>query len=1137
MKKSNKIIGSFIGVIGAAVIIALGVTTLKTNLVDALTIPNTTYYLTLDSSNKVTSDGDVNQQTALKNKVTFTYAGVSASTTGHVTLNNEGSLVNKDWIRSISAFTCTFSSTDSLSAKFSFGGNTWNSGFELESGKRYETASNPYFIKFISSGTTTISSISYEYTCLENSAAHENEGPGESVTLYRKVTQQSEISNGTYLIVYEVSSSSAKILDGNLTSGNLDATSNYVTASISEDTIATSSSVDSAAFTVASMTGGYSFKSTRNYYIYHTGSKNTLDTSSSAQANTIEIDSSTAEATISYSSYTIKFNTTVGTGDRFRYYSAAVSNVYLYKRVTEQQGPTYDVPVDCIGFTATDSNANNYKTTDVYDAANGLTVTAYYSDSTSLVLSKGGEDGYSYVVKDSNNNPIDTSKAFGGESDGTYTVIVYYKDFIPVEIAITTQYVITMTDIQLHSTTLTFNTAQKLSDFTSGITADLTYNKTSENLSNVSFVDLASKDVSIALIKPNGTSHELNAPFGVAGDNWKIKATYNQNPAVYSELTIVVNAIPVTNISVSAESSTTIEEGDTVQLTVSVSPNNATNQNVTWTSSYEGVATVDASGLVTAVSASINNGVTTITATAQDGSLVFGSIEVTVTAKSVPDYVGTYSLLSGSLNVGDYVVFASSGNNGSAYACGDKSGNVRNAISTTISSGKITVGENSSITGFLVCEGAKEGTYAFYDPIEKGYLCASSSSSNYVDIQETLNNNGSWSVSGTSSATVTAQGSYTKNIFKYNYPSGSTPRFSCYASNSNGPTLPALFVKAGQTIYPNSLSVSATSEEINVGGTTQLTVGYLPANTTYKEVTYSSSSESIATVSSMGLVTGVGEGTATITVTGNNGSESIHAYIDITVNYVYVTSVEIVSSSTSVSVGNTLSLSATVNPSNATNKNVTWSSSNTSIATVSSTGVVTPKEAGDVTITVTTESTKSDKTTHATSSIEIHVTAGGSPVSGTTDVIDHSETNSELGSVGSTTWHEFTINGASGAAYSVKSMGLNGDSRALRWNTNGYLYTSTSSGLKIVSIAVQSNNTIGIGVSNSVITDKTGSETTTLSSGTFTPTGEYEYLRVWGTTSSTLVTSIEIVYTAPEPVNPTSISISPSEVNLAARRK
>ena len=55
MKKSNKIIGSFLGVIGATVIIALGVTTLKTNLVDALTIPNTTYYLTLDSSNKVTS--------------------------------------------------------------------------------------------------------------------------------------------------------------------------------------------------------------------------------------------------------------------------------------------------------------------------------------------------------------------------------------------------------------------------------------------------------------------------------------------------------------------------------------------------------------------------------------------------------------------------------------------------------------------------------------------------------------------------------------------------------------------------------------------------------------------------------------------------------------------------------------------------------------------------------------------------------------------------------------------------------------------------------------------------------------------------------------------------------------------------
>ena len=71
---------------------------------------------------------------------------------------------------------------------------------------------------------------------------------------------------------------------------------------------------------------------------------------------------------------------------------------------------------------------------------------------------------------------------------------------------------------------------------------------------------------------------------------------------------------------------TAISVPSTATLTATVTPTNATNQKVTWSSNNESVATVGTDGTVTAVSA----GTATITATAQDGSNVFGSCVVTV---------------------------------------------------------------------------------------------------------------------------------------------------------------------------------------------------------------------------------------------------------------------------------------------------------------------------------------------------------------------------------------------------------------------------------------------------------------------------------------------------------------------------
>lgn len=85
-------------------------------------------------------------------------------------------------------------------------------------------------------------------------------------------------------------------------------------------------------------------------------------------------------------------------------------------------------------------------------------------------------------------------------------------------------------------------------------------------------------------------------------------------------------AKPVTGITITGTA--TVAKDSTTQLTATVTPADATNKKVTWTSSDEAVATVDSTGLVTGVAA----GTATITATAQDGSGVSDTESVTVTA-------------------------------------------------------------------------------------------------------------------------------------------------------------------------------------------------------------------------------------------------------------------------------------------------------------------------------------------------------------------------------------------------------------------------------------------------------------------------------------------------------------------------
>ena len=151
------------------------------------------------------------------------------------------------------------------------------------------------------------------------------------------------------------------------------------------------------------------------------------------------------------------------------------------------------------------------------------------------------------------------------------------------------------------------------------------------------------------------------------------------------------------------------------------------------------------------------------------------------------------------------------------------------------------------------------------------------------------------------------------------------------------------------------VELNKTSLTLDVNESETLTATVTPDNATNKNVKWESSDTSVATVDVNGKVTAVAQGTATITVTAQDGSEE-KATCSVTVNAaaaVPVESVSLTPSTLALEAGKSGTLTAAITPNNATNQAVTWTSSNTAVATVKN-GVVTAVGAGEAIITVTT---------------------------------------------------------------------------------------------------------------------------------------------------------------------------------------
>ncbi len=438
-----------------------------------------------------------------------------------------------------------------------------------------------------------------------------------------------------------------------------------------------------------------------------------------------------------------------------------------------------------------------------------------------------------------------------------------------------------------------------------------------------------------------------------AGTSMITVVTEDGSYSAQCQVTVQELVIPVTGITLD-KSVLNMFAGESSQLSATVLPASATNKQVRWSTNDSSVASVD-NGLVTARSA----GTTTITAQSAEG-YYWASCVVTVTVPVTSVSLNQYSL---NLNIGEYsqltaTVFPTDANTQSV------TWSTNDASVATVRDGLVTaVGAGSTEIVVTTVEGKKTATctVTVTDPavhVTSVVLNASSLAltvNNTTQLTATVypsnatNKNVGWSTNDASVATVqdgwvTAVGVGTTYIVvtTEDGQQSASCEVTVTSPNSSDPV-----------ISVTGVSLSQSSLNLNIGTTEQLYATISPSNASNQSVTWSTNDASVATVRD-GLVTAVGAGSTTIVVTTADGQYTARCSVTVVDPTVHVTSILLDKTSLSLTVGATEQLTATLYPSNATNKNVVWSSDNPSVAVVQD-GQVSALGAGSTIIRVTSE--------------------------------------------------------------------------------------------------------------------------------------------------------------------------------------
>lgn len=442
-----------------------------------------------------------------------------------------------------------------------------------------------------------------------------------------------------------------------------------------------------------------------------------------------------------------------------------------------------------------------------------------------------------------------------------------------------------------------------------------------------SAVSWTSSDAAIASVDASGLVT------GVAVGTATITVTTQDGGKTAQSIIRVTAPNGVTGVTL--EPAISVGLGTTRNLTATVLPATATNKNVSWISSDTTVATINASGLVTA----LNLGATTITVTTQDGAK---------TATSA-------------LTVGTVV----RANNCGGPTIGSFIADTPQSASMWVSSTATAI-DLAAVTNPAPADAYKSQrnsgqplTYSYGNLIPNALYVVRL---HFAEIAESITaGKRKFNVTSPTAADTilknfdiftTAGGRYKGIVRDFQIRSNATGVINIVfrpIANFNYPAINA--IEVGLTPL-TSVSVNPSAASVGVADTTRLTAVVLPVNATNQRVVWTSSNSAVVSVDATGLVKGVSPGSAVITATTNEGKKT--ASSTVTASNTVVTGVT-VDATAAVGVNNTITLSATVQPANATNKVLTWSSSNTGVLTVNQNGAITGVAPGTATITVTTQ--------------------------------------------------------------------------------------------------------------------------------------------------------------------------------------
>src|SRR6266513_2842283 len=508
---------------------------------------------------------------------------------------------------------------------------------------------------------------------------------------------------------------------------------------------------------------------------------------------------------------------------------------------------------------------------------------------------------------------------------------------LPVQVA-TPNATVSQLIITPHTVTLQLNQDQDFVAVGLSAAGDTTPSTVSWNVTGGTITDMGAS---------NGR-HYGKYHGGTCG-SFKVTATSHPDRTTDTATVTVAGCVaPVAAVTVSP-AAPTVQVGQTAQLTATprdASGNPLTGRVITWQSSNGAVASVNGSGLVTAVA----KGAATITATSEGQS---GTAVVTVS--NVPVASVTVTPASASVQQGATVQLTATPRDANGTALSGRVvtwGSNNTAVATVSSSGLVSGAGAGSAT---ITATAPTGQLAIGDSVQ-------ATSSTWV---RNIAQPPADPATGTPPSVIGTQPAGARGVVDSGPVLNTTPggdgaiRYHVlFAAAPSGWVVQDYLAKIVPTVPVASVTVTPATASLTVGQTVQLTATLRDANgnpLTGRVITWQSSNNAIASVNGSGLVSGVAAGgpvTMTATSEGQSGTATVN------VSLAPVASVTVSPSAANIAITGTVQLTATpldANGNPLTGRAISWSSSNNNIATVNGSGLVTGVTAGSVTITATSE--------------------------------------------------------------------------------------------------------------------------------------------------------------------------------------